>query len=111
MYGIYFTKKGEPDPDAHRSATTYYEGRAFKMQHLPNYDGKPSDEVFTILLGSLAPQIVTLVAMEINGVKLEPGDKKRLKPPDDGGRDSIFRVKIGDYKFDIIVFPYKHVTD
>lgn len=108
VYGIYLLEAGNATRVSSRAATRFHEGRAFKMHDLPiNYDGRPSEEVFTVRLGSQPPQLVTVVPLEVNGVILEPGDKIRLRPPINLGEDRFFHVKIEEYEFDIVVFKYE----
>ncbi len=107
MYAIYFLEAGDNSRESHRKTTRYdHGGRAFKMHELPIDYREQSEEVFTILIGSLPPQLVTIVPLEVNGVMLEPGDKIRLKPPTELGDHNVFRLKIFEYEFDLTVFKY-----
>ena len=107
MYGIYLLEAGDTARSSRRMATEYYEGRAFKMRDLPIGRRDEGEEVFALLIGALPPQLVTMVALEVNGVILEPGDKIRLRPPIDMGMNTTYRVRIDTYEFDIVVFQYE----
>lgn len=111
-YGIYLLEADGNTSESRRRTTKYYEGRTFKMRDLPiNHHRNKSEvlhtedeKVLVVRLGSLPPQLTTIVGAEINGVRVGENCEVSLRPPTDSETEVVYRISIDRCEFDLVVF-------